>query len=118
MARMQLTDTQYEILTAAAVRGDNEILRGEDATESTLRSLAARNVGNLLTMMVGRRKVVIGLCVTRAGWIIWDREADKRGHNRTSPTPVRTTDTTDPFAVFTNTREHELNNMIDNAFPL
>lgn len=121
---MKLTDPQFEILAAAATRGDNEIRRGEHADERTLRSLAARHIGQLQYERVGARKVVSGLYVTFNGWMVYTDEARRRdqiaevecnARIRTQPAqrPV-----SDPFAVHTQCAQALREAAIDAAFAI
>jgi hypothetical protein len=120
---MKLTDPQFEILAAAAARGDNEIIRGEHADERTLRSLAARHIGTLRYERVGARKVVAGLYVTFNGWLVYTDEARRRGqaaeverNARPQAVPVRRE--VDPFVVHTQCAQALREAAIDAAFAI
>src|SRR5262249_49842411 len=45
---MTITDAQYRILAEAAARSASTIVRGEHASERTLRSMAKRRIGTLV----------------------------------------------------------------------
>lgn len=116
----QLTDAQYRILDEAAARGDAEILRGEDASEKTLRSLAARHLATLVTEMTGRRTVVVGARVSTPGWLAWSAERDRRAEaarvaaRAAGPIPA----TADPFAAYANSPQARREAAIDAAFAI
>jgi len=73
-----LTDPQYKAMAAAIERGDNEILRGEDATVSTLRSLARKHLVALEYQTSGLRKVIVSGRITRGGLNAWHLEHGRR----------------------------------------
>lgn len=110
----RLTDPQYRALSLAADRGDNLVVRTLDASEATLRSLAARNIGTLEYDVVGRRQIVAGLYVTFAGWLVWSRERDAR--TRAEQAARNAAIKVDPFAVHADTREARTAAAIDMAF--
>lgn len=116
----KLTEAQFEILAAAAARGDDMIRRGEDATEATLRSLAARHIGDLRYEQVGRRRIVTGLEVTFAGWLVYSREANEREQAARTEANARGTRAAaaDPFAAHTATLQARREAAIDAAFAL
>lgn len=119
---MKLTDPQFEILAAAAARGDNLIVRGEHADERTLRSLAARHIGTLRYERIGARKVVSGLYVTFNGWMVYTDEARRRdqaaevARNARPAAPARRE--VDPFAVHTQCAQALREAAIDAAFAI
>lgn len=116
----QLTDAQFRVLADAATRGDTEILRGEDCTEATLRALARQHYATLQYTMVGRRKVVTSALVTRAGWLAWSDETDRRAEaarvaaRAAIPAPA----VTDPFAPYVNSAQARRDAFIDAAFAI
>ena len=115
---MQLTDAQFRLLGDAAARGDIEILRGEDASEATLRSLARRHLAELVYEPIGLRRVVTAARINTAGWLAWSREADRRDEAERIAAivagPARVEP--DPFAVYASTAEARLAARIDAAF--
>lgn len=120
---MKLTDPQFEILAAAASRGDNVLVRGEHADERTLRSLAARHIGTLRYERIGARKVVAGLYVTFNGWMVYTDEARRREqaarverNARSCPSAQRPV--SDPFAVHTQCAQALREAAIDAAFAI
>jgi hypothetical protein len=117
---MQLTDAQYRLLDEAAARGDNEIARGVDANERTLRSMAAHRVGILVHQQLGRRKVVTGLTVTTAGWRVYGEEARRREEAARIAANARGARLTesDPFAVHAQSAQARREAAIDAAFAI
>lgn len=120
---MKLTDPQFEILAAAATRGDNEIRRGEHADERTLRSLAARHIGTLRYERIGARKVVSGLYVTFNGWMVYTDEARRRDQaaeveRNARPCQSAQRREVDPFAVHTQCAQALREAAIDAAFAI
>lgn len=115
--RTPFTDPQYAVLDAAERRGDGEVLRFEDASVSTLRSLARKHLVTLEHHMRGARKVVVSAHITPHGReaLAAEREhraAEARRAALTRPQPVQI----DPFAVTANTAEAQLFARIDAAF--
>jgi hypothetical protein len=120
---MKLTDPQFEILAAAAARGDNELVRGEHADERTLRSLAARHIGTLRYERVGARKVVTSLYVTFNGWMVYTEEARRRDQaaeveRNARPQTVPARREVDPFVVHTQCAQALREAAIDAAFAI
>jgi hypothetical protein len=116
---MKLTEAQFRILAQAAAEGTNVIERGADATEGTLRSLAARHIGRLEYQHIGARKVVAGLYVTVNGWLIWSEESRRRDtEQRTADNARIRTQPADPFAVHTQSAQARREAMIDAAFAI
>lgn len=117
---MKLTEAQFRILAQAAAEGTNVIERGADATEATLRSLAARHIGTLQYTQVGLRKVVCGLYVTTAGWLVYSDEARRRDAAERVEANARGTRSrqADPFAVHTQSAQARREAWIDAAFAI
>lgn len=117
--RTRLTDPQYAAIDAAAERGDSELLRGEDVTEATLRSLARKRYARLEIRKVGLRPVVVSAHLNAAGWAAYRAERDRREVEAERVAALAAVPTprveVDPFAVHRD-RQYWQDRAIDEAF--